>query len=161
MDLEDVINHLRGAPGQKISLTLIRPSTKEVKDYALERAEIKVQSVKGARLLDPDLTGSFKIAYVRLIQFNEPTADELSKALDEMQKQGMQALILDLRNNPCGLLNSAVDVYAPFLQPNTHDVSTQGRVASQQPDYATPGVAKQRPTLPIPVSPNERVARPA
>src|SRR2546426_3393017 len=82
MDLQDVINHLRGAPGQKISLTLIRPSTKEVKDYALERAEIKVQSVKGARLLDPDLTGPFKIAYVRLIQFNEPTADELSRALD-------------------------------------------------------------------------------
>src|SRR5881398_2564894 len=86
MDLQDVINHLRGAPGQKISLTLIRPSTKEVKDYALERAEIKVQSVKGARLLDPDLTGSFKIAYVRLIQLNEPTAGELSKALDELQK---------------------------------------------------------------------------
>ena len=112
MDLQDVINHLRGAPGQKISLTLIRPSTKEVKDYALERAEIKVQSVKGARLLDPDLTGSFKIAYVRLIQFNEPTADELSKALDELQRQGMEALILDLRNNPGGLLNSAVDVCA-------------------------------------------------
>jgi len=55
-----------------------------------------VQSVKGARVLDPDLTGSFKIAYVRLIQFNEPTADELSKALDELQKRGMQALILDL-----------------------------------------------------------------
>src|SRR5213082_3187127 len=52
MDLQDVINHLRGAPGQKISLTRIRPLTKEVKDYALERAEIKVQSVKGARLLD-------------------------------------------------------------------------------------------------------------
>src|SRR5246500_3460874 len=107
MDLQDVINHLRGAPGQKITLTLIRPATKEVKDYPLERAEIKVQSVKGARLLDTELTGSFKIAYVRLIQFNEPTADELSKALDQLQKQGMQALILDLRNNPGGLLNSA------------------------------------------------------
>src|ERR1041385_5444525 len=62
MDLQDVINHLRGAPGQKVSLTLIRPSTKEVKEYALERAEIKIQSVKGARLIDPDLTGAFKIA---------------------------------------------------------------------------------------------------
>src|SRR5881397_2624030 len=48
MDLQDVINHLRGSPGQKISLTLMRPSTKEIKDYTLERAEIKVQSVKGA-----------------------------------------------------------------------------------------------------------------
>src|SRR5215470_12768631 len=155
MDLQDVINHLRGAPGQKISLTLIRPSTKEVKDYALERAEIKVQSVKGARLLDPDLTGSFKIAYVRLIQFNEPTADELSKALDEMQKQGMQALILDLRNNPGGLLNSAVDVCAQFLPPNTKVVSTQGRVASQQHDYSTSSVKKERPNFPMVVLINE------
>src|SRR6266403_1425027 len=155
MDLQDVINHLRGAPGQKISLTLIRPSTKEVKDYALERAEIKVQSVKGARLLDPDLTGSFKIAYVRLIQFNEPTADELSKVLDDLQKQGMQALVLDLRNNPGGLLNSAVDVCAQFLPPNTKVVSTQGRVASQQRDYTTSGVAKQRTNFPMAVLVNE------
>src|SRR5438309_2945232 len=155
MDLQDVINHLRGAPGQKISLTLIRPSTKEVKDYALERAEIKVQSVKGARLLDPDLTGSFKIAYVRLIQFNEPTADGLSKALDELQRQGMEALILDLRNNPGGLLNSAVDVCAQFLPPSTKVVSTQGRVASQQRDYSTSSVAKERPHFPMAVLVNE------
>src|SRR5213594_548400 len=155
MDLQDVINHLRGAPGQKISLTLIRPSTKEVKDYALERAEIKVQSVKGARLLDPDLTGSFKIAYVRLIQFNEPTAGELSKALDELQRQGMEALILDLRNNPGGLLNSAVDVCAQFLPPSTKVVSTQGRVSSQQREYTTSGAAKERPHFPMAVLVNE------
>jgi carboxyl-terminal processing protease len=155
MDLQDVINHLRGAPGQKISLTLMRPSSKEIKDYTLERAEIKVQSVKGSRLLDPDLTGSFKIAYVRLIQFNEPTADELSKALDELQKHGMQALILDLRNNPGGLLNSAVDVCAQFLPPNTKVVSTQGRAASQQRDYTTSGAAKERPHFPMAVLVNE------
>ena len=155
MDLQDVINHLRGAPGQKISLTLMRPSTKEIKDFMLERAEIKVQSVKGSRLLDPDLTGSFKIAYVRLIQFNEPTADELSKALDGLQKQGMQALILDLRNNPGGLLNSAVDVCAQFLPPSTKVVSTQGRAASQQRDYTTSGAARERPHFPMAVLVNE------
>jgi carboxyl-terminal processing protease len=155
MDLQDVINHLRGSPGQKITLTTIRPSTKEVKDYTLERAEIKVQSVKGVRLLDPELSGSFKIAYVRLIQFNEPTADELGKALDELQKQGMEALILDLRNNPGGLLNSAVDVCGQFLPPNTRVVSTQGRVSSQQRDYSTSSVAKERPNFPMAVLVNE------
>jgi len=155
MDLQDVINHLRGSPGQKITLTLIRPATKEIKDYALERAEIKVQSVKGARLLDPELTGAFKVAYVRLIQFNEPTAEELSRALDDLQKQGMQALILDLRNNPGGLLNSAVDVCAQFLPPNTKVVSTQGRITSQQRDYSTSGVAKDRPNFPMAVLVNE------
>ena len=155
MELQDAINLLRGAPGQKVTLTLLRPSTKEVKDYTLERAEIKVQSVKGTRLLDPDLTGPFKVGYVRLVQFNEPTADELSKALDELQKQGMQALILDLRNNPGGLLNSAVDVCSQFLPPNTKVVSTQGRAASQQRDYTTSAISRVRPPFPLAVLVNE------
>jgi carboxyl-terminal processing protease len=155
MELQDAVNLLRGLPGQKVTLTLLRPATKEVKDYTLERVEIKVQSVKGARLLDPDLTGPFKIGYVRLIQFNEPTADELAKALDELQKQGLQALILDLRNNPGGLLNSAVDVCSQFLPPNTKVVSTQGRAASQQRDYTTSAVAKERPPFPLAVLINE------
>jgi carboxyl-terminal processing protease len=106
-------------------------------------------------LLDPELTGPFKIGYVRLVQFNEPTADELSKALDELQKQGMQAVILDLRNNPGGLLNSAVDVCAQFLPPNTKVVSTQGRVASQQHDYSTSGAKKERGNFPMVVLINE------
>ncbi len=155
MDLQDAINVLRGPAGAKITLTLLRPSTKEIKEYTLQRAEIKVQSVKGARLLDSELTGPFKIGYIRLVQFNEPTADELSKALDELQKQGMQALVLDLRNNPGGLLNSAVDVCAQFLPPNTKVVSTQGRVASQQHDYSTSGVKKERPNFPMVVLINE------
>jgi len=155
MDLQDAINVLRGPAGAKITFTLLRPSTKEIKEYTLQRAEIKIQSVKGARLLDPEFTGPFKIGYIRLVQFNEPTADELSKALDELQKQGMQALILDLRNNPGGLLNSAVDVCAQFLPPNTKVVSTQGRVASQQHDYSTSGAKKERGNFPMVVLINE------
>jgi carboxyl-terminal processing protease len=155
MELQDAVNVLRGPPGRKVTLTLMRPSTKEIKEYTLERVEIKVQSVKAARLLDAELTGPFKIAYIRLIQFNEPTADELAKALDDLQKQGMQALVLDLRNNPGGLLNSAVDVCAQFLPPNTKVVSTQGRVASQQRDYATSGAAKERPHFPMALLVNE------
>src|ERR1700756_155044 len=155
MDLQDAINVLRGPAGAKVTLTLLRPSTNEIKEYTLQRAEIKVQSVKGARLLDAELTGPFKIGYIRLIQFNEPTAEELSKALDDLQKQGMQALILDLRNNPGGLLNSAVDVCAQFLPPNTKVVSTQGRVASQQHDYLTSPVKKERPNFPMVLLINE------
>lgn len=155
MDLQDAINVLRGPAGAKLTLTLLRPSTKEIKEYTLQRAEIKIQSVKGARLLDPELTGQYKIGYVRLVQFNEPTADELARALDELQKQGMQALVLDLRNNPGGLLNSAVDVCGQFLPPNTKVVSTQGRVASQQHDYSTSGAKKERPSFPMVVLINE------
>jgi carboxyl-terminal processing protease len=155
MDLQDAINILRGPAGRRVTLTLLRPSTKEIKDYTLDRAEIKVRSVKGARLLDAELTGPFKIGYIRLIQFNEPTAEELSKALDELQKEGMQALILDLRNNPGGLLTSAVDVCAQFLPPKSKIVSTQGRMASQQHDYSTSGAKKDRPNFPMALLINE------
>src|SRR6266481_1928236 len=155
MDLQDAINVLRGPAGAKVGLTLLRPSTKEIKEYTLQRAEIKIQSVKGEKLLPPELTGQFRIGYIRLIQFNEPTADELSKAIDDLQKQGMQALILDLRNNPGGLLNSAVDVCGQFLPPNTKGVSTQGRVPSQPHDYATSPVRKPRPNFPMVLLVNE------
>ena len=155
LELQQAVNLLRGKPGQKATLTILRPSSKEVKDYVLERAEVKVQSVKNAHLVDKELTGGFKVGYVRVIQFNEPTAEDLAKALDELQKQGMQALILDLRNNPGGLLNSAVDVCAQFLPPDTTVVSTQGRAASQEREYTTPSTAKERPHFPLAVLVNE------
>src|SRR5437667_11853626 len=155
MELQDAVNFLRGTIGQKVTLTIVRPTTKEIKDFVLERTEIRVQSVKGTRILDADLGGPFKIGYVRLIQFNEPTAEELAKALDELQKRGMQALVLDLRNNPGGLLNVAVDVCAQFLPPNTKVVSTQGRVASQQHDDSTSGAKKERANFPMVVLINE------
>jgi carboxyl-terminal processing protease len=155
MDLQDAVQFLRGTSGQKVTLTILRPSTKEIKDFPLERTEIKVQSVKGTKLLDAELGGAFKIGYVRIVQFNEPTAEELAKALDELQKQGMQALVLDLRNNPGGLLNVAVDVCAQFVPPGTKVVSTQGRVASQQHEYATASTSKERPPFPLAVLVNE------
>jgi carboxyl-terminal processing protease len=98
---------LRAKPAKKATLTILRPSTKEIKDYVLERAEVKVQSVKNAHLIDQELTGPFKVGYIRIVQFNEPTVEELARALDDLQKRGMQALILDLRNNPGGLPRAA------------------------------------------------------
>ena len=151
MELNGAIDKLRGAVGEKVTLTVYRPSTKEIKDYVVERAIIKVASVKDARLLDSALTGGNKIGYVRVTQFNEPTAAELSAKLDGLEKQGMQALILDLRNNPGGLLNSAVDVCAQFVPPNTMVVSTEGRVSSQNREYRTAADSKQRPRYPLAV----------
>jgi carboxyl-terminal processing protease len=155
LGIQEAVNVLRGEPGQKITLTVLRPSNKEIKDYVLERKEIKVASVKGGHLIDPALTGQFKVGYVRIVQFNEPTADEFAKTLDDLQKQGMQALVLDLRNNPGGLLNSAVDVLGQFLPPNTKVVSTQGRSPSQKHEYSTPSTGKERPRFPLVVLVNE------
>jgi carboxyl-terminal processing protease len=120
-----------------------------MKDYVIERAIIKVASVKDARLLEPKLAGESKIGYVRITQFNEPTAAELSAKLDELEAKGMQALILDLRDNPGGILEGAVDVCGEFVGPNTMVVSTEGRVASSRKVYKTAPDAKQRPRYPM------------
>jgi carboxyl-terminal processing protease len=149
MSLQDAINLLRGDPGQKIILTIFRPSTKETRDYPLQREIIKVASVKDAKILDQSITGNFKIGYVRITQFNEPTAQELDQKLNELQSQGLQALVVDLRYNPGGLLMSAVDVCGLFLPPKTMVVYTEGRDASQRREYSTSKNEKQRPNFPI------------
>ncbi len=149
MDLGDAIAKLRGDPGQKVTLTIFRPNTKEIKDYTMERAIIKVPSVKDAHILGPEIAGDYKVGYVRITQFNEPTAEDLGKKLDELEAQGMQALVIDLRYNPGGLLNSAVDVCGQFLPPHTMVVSTEGRMPSQKRNYWTSDTGKQHPDYPI------------
>jgi carboxyl-terminal processing protease len=149
MDLSQSINQLRGENGQKITLTVLRPATKEIKDYELTRENIKIASVRDARLLPANLAGDFKVGYARITQFNVPTAADLARKLDELEKQGMQAFVLDLRGNPGGLLQSAVDVAGHFLPPKTVVVSTQGRTPSQSRTYPTSESAKPRPNYPI------------
>lgn len=126
LTLPQAIDKLRGEIGEKVTLTIQRPSTKEIKDYVLTRATIKMKSVKDAQIL-PSAPGGRKVGYVRLTKFTEPTAGELAKALDSLESQGMEALILDLRNNPGGLLGSAVDVCGLFLPAKTKVVYTEGR----------------------------------
>ena len=154
MDLNEAINLLRGEAGKKVTLTILRPATKEIKDFAMVRENIKVASVKDAKILPADLGGEFKIGYARITQFNVPTAEDLGRKLDEMEKQGMQALVLDLRYNPGGLLNSAVDVAGQFLPPKTLVVSTEGRVASQIRAYRTADTTKPRSRYPLAILTN-------
>jgi carboxyl-terminal processing protease len=125
--LADSIEKLRGDVGGKVTLTIRRPSTAEVFDLTLVREIIKVPSVKEARILPARPPSNLRIGYVRITQFSEPTASELAEALDRLEEEGMQALVLDLRFNPGGLLHSAVDVCGEFLPPNTLVVSTEGR----------------------------------
>ena len=148
-DLGEAQNLLRGEPGTKVTLTILRPANKEIKDYPLTRENIKVASVKDARLLPPAQSGEHKIGYARITQFNTPTAGELAPKLDELEAQGMQAFVLDLRYNPGGLLQSAVEVAGQFLPPKTVVVSTEGRALSQSKSYPTPANMKQRPKYPV------------
>ena len=149
MSLQDAIDLLRGDPGQKVILTIYRASSKQTKDYSLLREIIKVASVKDAKILDESLTGGFKLGYVRVTQFNEPTAQELDRKLSELHNQGMQALVVDLRYNPGGLLTSAVDVCALFLPPKTMVVYTEGRDASQRREYFTDKNTRPRENFPV------------
>jgi carboxyl-terminal processing protease len=151
MSLNDAIGKLRGDAGQKVTLTIYRTSTKEYKDVEMVREIVKVASVKEGRLLAKEHTGDFKICYALITQFNVPTSDELAKKLDELEKDGMQAFILDLRYNPGGLLNSAVDVAGQFLEPGKLVVSTEGRVPSQDKIYRVSGSMKPRPKYPVAV----------
>jgi carboxyl-terminal processing protease len=134
-----------------VTLTIFRPTTKEYKDFPMVREIVKVPSVKEARMLATEQTGGHKIGYARITQFNVPTGEELAKKLDELEKQGMQAFILDLRYNPGGLLNSAVEVAGQFLEPGKLVVSTEGRVPSQDKIYRVPGNLKPRPHYPVAV----------
>lgn len=132
LDVNSAVEKLRGQAGESVTLTVKRPSTGEIQDYELTREIIKVPSVKDVRILPERAPGTARIGYVRITQFNEPTANELSAALDKLEKQGMQALVLDLRHNPGGLLGSAVDVCGQFLPPNTLVVFTEGRTPSRE-----------------------------
>lgn len=151
MELPHLTDKLRGAPGTKVTLTILRPGTKEIKDFELTREVVKVWSVKDARILPTDIAGDAKVGYARITQFNAPTAEELARKLDEMEKNGMQALVLDLRFNPGGLINSAVDVAGMFLPPNTVVCTTEGRVPSQTRKYTANAALRRRANYPVAV----------
>ncbi len=131
MSLPEAVKSLRGDPGTEITITIQRPSSGLVKDFPLKRAEIKVDMAKDINGRKEFPVGANKIGYVRLEQFGEKTSSELEDALRKMKAQGMQALILDLRWNPGGLLDQAVDVCEKFLPRGTLVVSTEGRTKSQ------------------------------
>ncbi|MCG2661111.1 MAG: S41 family peptidase, partial [Kiritimatiellae bacterium] len=121
ISLQAAVRKMRGEPGTKVKIKILRIKPQEVREINVTRAIIKVESVKGAAILEDH------IGYVRIVQFNEPTADALQKALDELAAKGMNALVLDLRNNPGGLLVAAVDVSQKFLKRGAKIVSTKGR----------------------------------
>jgi carboxyl-terminal processing protease len=141
MGLQEAVRQLRGDPGTKVTITVFRARAKDpgdkIKDHTIERAEINVESVKDAKILQDG------IGYVRITQFNEPTADEFAKALAKLNGQGMSALIIDLRNNPGGLLESARKIASEFVPAGKLIVSTEGRNPAQKSVYRSDGGKKQ------------------
>ncbi len=120
ISLFDAVTKLRGKPGTSVTITIIRKGLDKPKDITIVRDIIKIKSVK-SRILDEG------IGYVKLTQFQQKTASELEKALTDLYKKEIYALILDLRNNPGGLLKSAVEVSSRFLPEGKLIVYIKGR----------------------------------
>lgn len=123
LTLNDAVKRMRGKPGSKIVLTIVRKSEPKPLVISIVRAVIKVQSVK-SKLIEPGY------AFVRITQFQEHTGESLATALDTLSKQGdgnLKGIVLDLRNDPGGLLTAAVSVSAAFLPKDALVVYTEGR----------------------------------
>lgn len=106
MALDEAVNKIRGPEGSKIVLTIMRGQ--EVQDYTLTRSNIQIKTVAGKMLEN-------NIGYIRISMFNENTGNDFVRKLQEMEKQDMKAMVLDLRDNPGGLLNESVKVAGQFV----------------------------------------------
>jgi len=122
MSILDAVKKMRGPKGTPVTITIHREGWKETKDFTIVRDIILIKSVK-SKMIDKEQG----IGYVKLTQFQEKSAEELAQVLKELDGQGMKALILDLRNNPGGLLNSAVEVASQFLPQEKLVVYIKGR----------------------------------
>lgn len=163
LDLKKVVELIQGEPGTKVALTVLHEGSKKPVDLEITRAEIAIDSVLGDQhLRDPnDVTKVLKewdfwvdpqtrIAYVRLAAFTETTVAELTKVVDALQKQGMRGLVVDLRNNPGGLLKAAVEVSSLFLPEGKQVVTTKGRNNIKEENYVShPNPAVKQSNYPI------------
>jgi carboxyl-terminal processing protease len=126
---EKAVKVLRGPAGSKVVLTLVREGLTEPLSVTIRRKSIDIPSVPYAYILRDG------IGYVRFSQFSEPGAREVQSAVERLRKQGMRSLILDVRSNPGGLLDQAIDVSDLFLDRGEVILSTRGRMAEQNRKY--------------------------
>ena len=130
MSLSDAVSHLRGETGTPVTITIFRETLDAPKEFTIVRDIIKVRSVVNKRYRD-------EIGYIKIRSFSKSTSSDLDKALDKLGKEGITKLILDVRNNPGGLLNQAVEVTDRFLDKENLIVYTKGRSEEQNMRFTT------------------------
>jgi len=148
---DDAIKKMRGPVGTKVILTIARPGIAEPMEFEITRETITIKSVPYAFKLNKD------IGYIRISQFSEKTDNELKAALDTLETQGISGLIIDLRFNPGGLLDQAIDTVNEFIGPNKLVVETKGRLSNVNRQYYT-RLPRNPKTYPIVVLVNEASA---
>jgi carboxyl-terminal processing protease len=127
--IDTIVGKLRGKPKTKVTVGLFRPGTHQTLNLTLVREVIKVDSVRDVRIIDN------AVGYVQLTEFSEHTGEQFGHALEQLLRDGATSLIIDLRNNPGGLLDAAVEVAEPFFKKGEIVVYTQGRKPSDREDY--------------------------
>jgi len=132
LTIEEAVDKMRGPKNTQVRLYILREGWDKPKEFAITRDVIKVQSVK-KKMLEGD------IGYVKITQFQGQTGVELEKALKELEAKGMKKLVLDLRNNPGGILDASVDVSGLFMPKDKLVVYLQGRKTADRKDYLTLG----------------------
>ena len=129
---DDVVSHLKGPRGTTVNITIERPGVRDPLQFKIERDEIPLVTVPYAFEIKPG------IGYVKIDRFSESTSDELDKKLKALDGDNLSGLILDLRDNPGGLLNQAIEVSDFFLPRGELVVSTKGRAEGSAKAYRAP-----------------------
>ena len=140
LSLNDAVKRMRGEPNTKVTLTIFRKDENRSFPVTITREEIKTQSVKG-KVVEPGY------AWIRLSQFQDRTVDDFVRKVEEVYKQepNLKGLVLDLRNDPGGLLDAAVAISAAFLPENVTVVTTNGQLADSKATYkASPDYYQRR-----------------
>ncbi|HPS19927.1 MAG TPA: S41 family peptidase [Candidatus Omnitrophota bacterium] len=127
--LDGAVKKLRGKPGTKVNLSVVREGESKVIKFEIERAVIVLKSIKDKKIIEGD------IGYIRIAEFQEKTGEDLEKAVKELLNNGAKSFVMDLRNNPGGLLDAAVDVSELFLEPGKLIVYTQGRTPESKMEF--------------------------
>jgi len=137
MTIEQAVDKMRGPRGTQVRLMILREGWDKPREFKITRDLIKVVSVK-SKMLDDEM------GYLKIIQFQGQTGQEVDKALKALEAKGMKKLVLDMRNNPGGILDASVDVSSMFLPKDKLVVYLQGRQASDRRDYLTSGAWMSR-----------------
>ena len=149
MTLNEAVKKLRGKPGTDVKVTVLREEEYKIHEYTITREVIHVQDIKDAQILDDH------IGYLRLVEFREDSGTEFHKTLLKLKEQGADSLVLDLRNDPGGLLNVAIKISEEFLPEGKLIVSTKGRRASQNTEARSTNTTHDFTDWPIVVLLNE------
>jgi carboxyl-terminal processing protease len=143
LTVQEAVRLLKGDRGTTVDITIHRPGLDEPFQVTIERDEIPIESIRVAYMID-DRTG-----VVRIANFTTTTVDELDDAVSQLREQGMTRLILDLRGNPGGLLDQAVQVTERFIPEGKLIVYTRGRIPGSNQDFVAKGEERSRIDLPL------------